>query len=124
MLFSEGLANGRRHPAFLRAVRLVDQKCNAELFQRRIVFDLTQNPCKLLLSSYDDWRSLREKTRQVVGLLRQPNHIFEMSKVVDLILDVLIQRFPIGENKDNVRQLFVRSRLEETVKAIREPADR
>src|SRR2546429_9364453 len=47
-----------------------------------------------------------------------------MDEVFDLILDVLIQRFPVGENKNDIRQFLTCARLEETMQPIGKPADR
>src|SRR5437879_7940559 len=47
-----------------------------------------------------------------------------MDEAFDLDLDVLIQRFPVGENKNDIRQFLTCARLEETMQPIGKPADR
>ena len=121
--FAERQADGRAHLAFLRAVGLVDQERHAQLLQFRVLLDLLQHPGELLLRGDDDRLALLEEARQVVGLPRQAHHILEVRELLDVLPDVRVERFAVGEDEHDVHQLLVRAGLEQAVQAVGQPAD-
>ncbi len=40
-----------------------------------------------------------EEARQVVRLPRQADDIFEVREVLDVVLDIRVERFPVGEDE-------------------------
>ena len=95
-----GNADGRAHLAFLRAVGLVDQEGDAQLLQFRVLFDFLQHPGELLLRGDDDRLALLQEARQVVGLSRQAHHVLQVGELLDVLPDVRVERFAVGEDED------------------------
>ena len=46
-----------------------------------------------------------------------------MREILDLVLDIRVERFPVGEDEHLVHQLLARAGLEQAVEAVRQPAD-
>ena len=67
-------------------------------------------------------RSFRKRGRSS-AFLRKAHHVFEMRELLDVLPDVRVERFAVGEDEDHVHQLFVGAGLEEAVQPVGEPAD-
>ena len=120
---AERQADGRAHLAFLRAVGFIDEERHAQLLQSGFFLNLLQHPGELLLRGDDDRLPLFEKARQIVRLLREAHHVLQMRELLDVFPDIRIERFPVGEDEDQIHQLLVRARLEQAVQPVGQPAD-
>ena len=121
--FAERQPDGRAHLAFLRAVGFINQEGDPQFLQFGVLLDLVQHPGELLLRGDDDRLALLEEARQVVGLPRQTDDVLQVREVLDVVLDIRVERFPVGEDEHHVHQLLVRAGLEQAVQAVRQPAD-
>ena len=96
---AERQSNGRAHLAFLRTVRLIDQEGDSQVLQLGFVFDLIQHPRELLLRGDDDGLALSEKARQIGGVSRQTDDVFQVREVLDVFPDIGVERLPVGEDE-------------------------
>ena len=101
----------------------IDQERDAQILQCRIVFEFLQHPGKLLLRRDDDRLAFFEKPRQVFGFLGDAHHVFQMGELLDVLPDVRVERFAVGEDEDDVHQLLARAGLEQAVQPVGQPAD-
>ena len=76
-----------------------------------------------MLGRDDDWFSVFEKAREVVRLCSDAHHVFQVSEIRDVLPDICVERFAVGEDERDVHQLLVRARLVQTVQPVRQPAD-
>ena len=114
--------NGGTHLAFLRAVRLVNQKSHAQRLQHRVVLDLVQHPGKLLLRGHDDRLALRHEARQIVCLAGQAHHLFQVGEVLQVFPHIGVQRLAVGQDEHHVHQLLAGAGLEQAVQPVCQPA--
>jgi len=106
-------------------MRLVNQECNAQLFEPRVLPPTSSKyPRKLLLCGNNDRTPRRDK---LFKLLRAPRDAATPARWVKFSissLDVLVERFPIREYEHHVHKLFAGARLKEAVKSIGKPTNR
>ena len=82
-----------------------------------------QHPGELLLRGDDDRLALFQEARQVVGLAREAHHVFQVGEILDVLADVRVERFAVGEDERDVHQLLARAGLEQAVQPVGQPAD-
>ena len=103
---------------------LINQKGDAQVLERRVFLKLLQHVGELLLRGDDDRFAILKEARQVVGFLGDAHHVFQVGEVRDVLPNIRVERFAVGEDERNVHQFFVRARVVEAVQAVRQPADR
>ena len=94
------------------------------MLEGRVAFEFVQHPRELLLRGDDDRLAIVEETRQVVGMLRDAHHVFQVREIRDVLADVRVERFAVGEDEGDVHQLVARAGFEEAVQTVGEPANR
>ena len=68
-------------------------------------------------------RSLRKRGRSS-AFLRHAHHVLQVGEILDVLPDVRVERFAVGEDEHDVHQLLARAGLEEAVQPVGQPADR
>ncbi len=75
------------------------RKATRSFFSSGFFSSLLQHPGELLLRGDDDRLALLQEARQVVGLPGDAHHVLEVGELLDVVPDVRVERFAVGEDE-------------------------
>jgi hypothetical protein len=80
-------------------VCFINEERDTEVLEFGLVLEFVEYPGELLLGRDNDRLAILQEPREILGFAREPNDVFEVREVLNIILDVRIEGFAVGEDE-------------------------